>query len=40
MGQLAMRMLLDLLSKPEQVQNVTLQGELIVRASCSINQQA
>jgi len=40
MGQLAMRMLLDLLSKPEQVQNVVLQGELIVRASCSINQHA
>ena len=35
MGQLAMRMLLNLLSKQEQVQNVTLQGQLIVRSSCT-----
>jgi DNA-binding LacI/PurR family transcriptional regulator len=34
MGQLAMGMLLDLLSKVEQVQNVILQGELVVRGSC------
>jgi DNA-binding LacI/PurR family transcriptional regulator len=34
MGQLAMRMLLDRLSKEQQVQNVVLQGELVVRGSC------
>ena len=34
MGQLAMRMLLNLLSNQERIQNVVLPGELVVRASC------
>jgi LacI family repressor for deo operon, udp, cdd, tsx, nupC, and nupG len=34
MGQLAVRMLLDLLSRQEPVRNVMLQGELVVRGSC------
>jgi DNA-binding LacI/PurR family transcriptional regulator len=34
MGQLAMRMLLDLISRRGPVQNVVLQGELVVRGSC------
>nr|MBC7243888.1 LacI family DNA-binding transcriptional regulator [Chloroflexota bacterium] len=35
MGQLAMRMLLELLSGKKDVHNIVLQGELIVRASCT-----
>ncbi|MGQ9492643.1 MAG: LacI family DNA-binding transcriptional regulator [Anaerolineae bacterium] len=35
MGQLAMRMLLELLSGKKEVHNILLQGELIVRASCA-----
>jgi DNA-binding LacI/PurR family transcriptional regulator len=34
MGQLAMRMLLESLSKQVQVQNVMLQGKLVMRGSC------
>ncbi|MGC8880090.1 MAG: substrate-binding domain-containing protein, partial [Anaerolineae bacterium] len=34
MGQLAMRMLLELLSGEKEVHNIVLQGKLIVRASC------
>lgn len=34
MGQQAMRMLLDLLEGGKQVQNVVLQGKLVVRGSC------